>query len=82
MTAANASARMRRGTFTGIKQTAQNEPVQLLVTGQHCGDKVVTVDGTIADGGITGIDEMAGPIFGQAVTIGKVSTRSFCQRFT
>ena len=81
MTAANASARIRRGTFTGIKQPAQDEPVQRLVTGQHCGDKVVTVDGAVVNVGITGLDEMAGAIFGQAVTIGKVGTRSFCQRF-
>ena len=81
MTAANASARIRRGTFTGIKQPAQDEPVQRLVTGQHCGDKVVTVDGAIVDAGITGVDQMAGAIFGQTVTTEVVGTRSFCQRF-
>ena len=64
MTTASAEARMRRSTFAGIKQPAQNEPVQLLVTGQHCGDKVVTVDGAVVSVGITGIDEMAGAIFG------------------
>ena len=72
---------MRRSTFAGIKQTAQDEPVQLLVSRQHSGREVVAVDGTIVDAGITGVDQMAGPIFGQAVMIGKVGTRSFCQRF-
>lgn len=55
--------------------------MQLLVTGQHGGHKVIAVDSAVVDGGITGIDEMAGPILGQAITIGKVGTRSFCQRF-
>ena len=64
MTTASAFPRMRRGTIAGIKQPAQNEPVQLLVTGQHCGDKVVTVDGAVVSVGITGIDEIAGAIFG------------------
>lgn len=72
---------MRRGTIAGIKQPAQDESVQHLFAGQHGGHEVVTVDGAIVDVGITDIDEMAGAIFGQAVTIGKVGTRSFCQRF-
>ena len=78
MTTASAFARMHRRTFGGVEQTAQNEPVQRLVTGQHSGHEVIAVDGTIEDGGITGIDEMAGAIFGQAITIGKVGTRFLC----
>ena len=81
LTAASAVACMHRSTFAGIKQPAQNEPVQHLVTGQYCGDKVVTVNGTVVNVGITSVDQMAGAIFGQTVMIGKVGTHSFCQRF-
>lgn len=78
LTAANASARMRRGTFTGIKQPAQDESVQHLFAGQHGGHEVIAVDGAVVNVGITGIDQMASPILGQAVTIGKVGTRFLC----
>ena len=81
LTAASAGARMRRGAFAGIKQPAQENPVQRLVTGQHGGHEEIAVDGAVMDVGITGIDQMASPILGQAITIGEVGTRSFCQRF-
>ena len=47
---------MRRSTFAGIKQLAQNEPVQCLVAGQYSGHEGIAVDGTIVDVGITGVD--------------------------
>ena len=72
---------MRRSMFAGIMQFTQDKPVQRLVTGQHGGHEEIAVNGTIGDAGITGVDQMAAPIFGQAVTIGKVGTRFFCQRF-
>ena len=68
-------------TFGGVEQTAQNELMQLLVTGQHGGHEEIAVDGAVMDVGITGIDQMASPILGQAITIGEVGTRSLCQRF-
>ena len=56
LTAASAGAHMRRSTFAGIKQLAQNEPVQCLVAGQYSGHEGIAVDGTIVDVGITGVD--------------------------
>ena len=81
MTAASAFARMRRSMFDGIIQTAQNEPVQLLVTGQHGGHEEIAGNGAIVDVGITGVDQMAGAIFRPTVMIGKAGTHSFCQGF-
>lgn len=55
--------------------------MQLLFAGKHGGHEVIAVDGSIVDAWKTGVDQMAGAIFGQTVMIGKVGTCSFCQHF-